>query len=798
MIDDLRRDVTFGLRLIARHPGVSTIAIATLAVAIGANTAVFTLVNALLFTPLPVAAPHALARIDTGQNQVSWPNYQDIRAGNTAFTDVVAHRMAMAGLQAAGGPVRLRGEATSSNFFSVLGVAPALGRTFTAADSRLDLVVLADHVWRGRFDGDPAVIGRVLTLGSRTCEIVGVMPPTFRAVAPPGLRLDFWMPVDTLSGNPALRNRALPQFEVVGRLKPDMSLDQATASLRVLATQMRNAHAELPEELLRMSAESIEGVNAFQGMASLLVPVFAFLALLTMLSGFVLLIGCANIAGLLIGRAAARQREIAMRLALCARRRRLVRQLLTESLLLAILGGGAGVLLAIWFVGSAGAIGARLPIPVDLDLRIDRRVLAYALGLATFTSLLFGLAPAWSAARFDLVSSLKDDSAGSAGRQRLRRVMIAGQVAICAALLVWSGLFLRSLRHIGDINPGFDSSGVLLATVALEEGVVDEARGDRLLVEWTERLTASAGVQSAGLSNVVPLALTGREEFSVSIPGDAPGTRRRVVASRVTPGWFDTVRIPLRMGRDFTWGDRKGAPWVAIVNETLARQFWNGEALGRRVNYGSRPLEIVGVVSDSKYRTIGETIRPMIYLPFRQVYTPEMTLHVRTTDMSGTRAALAREIRQLAPDVMVEVEPMADAVAVAVLPAQIGAAATGVFGVVAMLLAALGIYGLVSFSVVQRTREIGVRKAVGARTQDILRLVVGGNARLLAVGLVMGLAAGVLGATALQGFLAGVAPMDPVTLTGASAIVAGAALLASIVPALRAAHVDPLVALRDQ
>jgi predicted permease len=797
MIDTFRRDVTFGLRLIARHPGFSAIAVATLAVAIGANTTVFTVVNALLFTPLPVAAPHELARVDTGQNQVSWPNYEDIRAGNTAFSDVVAHRMAMAGLQVGGAPLRLRGEATSSNFLSVLGVPPAVGRTFTAADARHDLVVLADHVWRDRFNGDPSVIGRVLTLGSRTCEVIGVMPPGFRALAPPGLRLDFWMPVDTAGPNRVLRDRALPQFEVVGRLKPDMSLDQATASLRVLATQMRNAHPELPEEFLRMSAESTEGVNAFQGMASLLLPVFAFLALLTVLSGFVLLIGCANIAGLLIGRAAARQREIAMRLALGAGRGRLVRQLLTESLLLAVLGGAAGVLLAIWFVGSAGAIGARLPIPIDLDLRIDRRVLAYALGLSTFTSLLFGLAPAWSAARFDLVSSLKDDSAGSTARQRLRRVMIVGQVAICTALLLWSGLFLRSLRHIGDINPGFDPSGVLLATIMLEEGVVDDERGDRIFTEWTERVTASPGVQSAGLASVVPLALRGREEFSVSIPADAPGTRRRVVATRVSPGWFGTIRIPLLMGRDFTWDDRKGAPDVAVVNDTLARQFWNGEAIGQRVNYGRRSLEVVGVVRDSKYRTIGETIRPQIYLPVRQSYMSEMTLHVRTTDMNGTRAALTREMRQLAPDVMVDVEPMSDAVAVAVMPAQIGAAATGVFGVVAMLLAALGVYGLVSFSVVQRTREIGVRKAIGARTEDILRLVVGGNARLLATGLCVGLGAGVLGAMALRGFLTGVAPMDPLALVSASGIVAGAALLASLVPALRAARVDPLVALRD-
>jgi len=797
MLDDIRRDVVFGFRLIARHPGFSAIAVATLAVAIGANTTVFTVVNALLFKPLPVAAPHRLARVDTGQNQVSWLNYDDIRTGNTAFTDVVAHRMVMAGLQVSGAQVRLRGEATSSNFFTVLGVPPSLGRTFSAADSRHDLVVLADHVWRDRFNGDPGVIGRVLTLGSRTCEIVGVMPPSFRAFAPPGLRLDFWMPVDTASPNPIIRDRALTLFEVVGRLKPDMSHEQATASLRVLAAQMRNAHPELPEEFLRTSAESIEGVHAFQGMATLLLPVFAFLALLTMLSGFVLLIGCANIAGLLVGRAAARQREIAMRLALGAGRWRLVRQLLTESLLLAFLGGAAGVLLASWFVGSAGAIGARLPIPIDLDLRIDRRVLAYALGLSTFTSLLFGLAPAWSAARFDLVSSLKDDSAGSTARQRLRRALIVGQVAICTALLVWSGLFLRSLRHVGDINPGFDPSGVLLATVVLEEGVVDDERGDRILTEWAQRVTASPGVQSAGLSSIVPLTMTGREEFSVTLPEEAPGSRRRVIASRVTPGWFGSVRIPLVAGRDLTWNDRKGSPHVAIVNETLARQFWNGQAVGRRFNYGDRPVEVVGVVRDSKYRTIGETIRPTVYLPFRQNYMPYMTLHVRTADMRGAAAVVTREMRQLAPDVMVEVEPMTDAVAVAVVPAQIGAAATGVFGVVAMLLAALGIYGLVSFSVVQRTREIGVRKAIGARTEDILRLVVGGNTRLLAFGLFIGLGAGVLGAMALRGFLTGVAPMDPVTLAAASAIVAGAALLASLVPALRAARVDPLVALRD-
>ena len=797
LASEFRQDVGFGLRLIARGPGFSAVAILTLAVAIGANTAIFTVVNALVFKPLPVVAPQELMRVHSGESTMSWPNYEDIVRRNEVFIGVAAHRVFSTGLATGDTPLRVMGELTSANYLSLLGVPAAIGRTFTPADSRRDVVVLADHFWHARYAADPAIVGRVLTLAGRPHEVVGVMPRDFRGAVPTGLRPDFWLPVDTATPSRALRDRGLPQFEVIGRLRPGVGQKEAAAAMQVVARHMRAELPDLQERFLEVEVFPIQGLGAFQGMASLLLPIFAFLALMTIVSGFVLLIGCANIAGLLIGRAAARRREIAVRLALGAGRSRLVRQLLTESLLLAIIGGAAGVVLAIWLAGGVNEAVSRLPIPVEFDLEIDRLVLAYAFGLTTLTSLVFGLAPARRAARFDVVSSLKDESGGSTGHQRLRRALVVGQVAVCSALLVWSGLFLRSLGRISDVNPGFDASDVLLASVALERDLVEDQRGEQIFVELQQRVRESPGVHSAGMASVVPLALMGNERFSVSVDDDPAGGRRRVVANRLTPGWFETVRIPLVAGRDFTWDDRAGAPGVVIVNETLARQFWNGIALGKRLTYGRKSVEVVGIVRDSKYGTLGETIGPTVYQPFRQNYVYMMTLHVRAEDLKATTDVINREMRRLAPDVAVDIETMTEAVSAAVLPAQIGAAGTGVFGMVAMLLSTLGVYGLVSFSVLQRTREIGVRKAIGARTSDIVRLVVGGSAGLSAIGLAIGLGAGALGAVLIGGFIFGVSPMDPATLAGVAVLVMSAALAASAVPALHAARVDPVVTLRD-
>jgi predicted permease len=790
-----------GIRLLARYPGFSAVSIATLAVAIGGNTAVFTIVNALLLTPPPVAEPARLARVDTGQSLTSWPIYEDIRDRAGVFSGVAAYRLASMSMPANGTAITLRGQITSANFLSVLGVPAALGRTYAVEDTDLDRIVLAHHVWRQQFGANPGIIGRTIVIGGRSLQVAGVMPQGFRGLTPPGIRLDFWLPVnphaDTNASSLGLRNRLLSQFEIVGRLKPGVEHAAATASLRAIAQRLRIEYPELPESLLAINAESIEGVHAFRGMASMLLPLFAFLVLLTIVSGFVLVIGCTNIAGLLVGRSAMRQRELAVRLSLGSSQGRLLRQLMTESLVLAAAGGAAGLLLAVWLVNAVSMGIARLPFPLDLDLALDVRVLAYVTGLSTATSLFFGLLPARRALRLDLVSALKSESSGSPERQRLRRLMVTMQVAVCSALVVWSVLFLRSLGNIHAIDPGFDANGVVMATIALDRGAIDPERGDQIVTEWTQRVASSPGVESAAVATVVPLALTGREEFDVSLPSDPDHARRRVVANRITPGWLATVRIPLVAGRDFSGSDRKGAPAVAIVNETLARQFWNGPALGQRVMFGDRALEIVGVARDSKYRTLGEATQPLIYLPLRQEFLHFVTLHARTSDPRATTQAMKATLQRLIPDADVEIESMSDAVAVAVLPARIGATVTGVFGLIAMALAALGVYGLVSFSVLQRTREIGIRRAIGATAADVVRLVIAHHATSMGVGLAIGVATGALGAILLRSFLAGVGPTDPLALLAALILVTASAITASTVPALRATRVDPMVALRD-
>jgi predicted permease len=452
-------------------------------------------------------------------------------------------------------------------------------------------------------------------------------------------------------------------------------------------------------------------------------------------------------------------------------------------------------LLATWLIGAANAAVALLPVPVEFDLRIDIRILGYAAGLSTLACLFFGLAPAWSATHLDLVSTLKDGS-DATSRQRARRALVAGQVATCTALLLWSGLFVNSLRHASAVDPGFDSAGVVVAWAELDRGVANDAEGERIFVEWARRVGASPTVDASGLALVVPLSLTGREDFRVSLPGDS--SQSWVVGNRLTPGWFDTVGIPFVAGRDFTWEDREGAPQVAIVNDTLSRQFWNGRALGQRLQYGQRTLEIVGVVGDSKYATIGETVTPTVYLPFRQAYAFGMALHARTSDPIGTSRLIVDEMHRLAPNAPVSVKSMNDAVAVAIVPAQIGATSTGIFGIVAVTLSAIGVYGLVSFSIGQRRREFAIRQAVGATASDIVRLILQTNTRPIVVGLSLGLAAGVLGAAALGGFLTGVGPVDPTTLFAVVLTVAAAAILASLGPAWRAARVQPLLALRDQ
>jgi predicted permease len=461
---------------------------------------------------------------------------------------------------------------------------------------------------------------------------------------------------------------------------------------------------------------------------------------------------------------------------------------------LAVIGGAAGILLALWLGGVLNAQAGRLPLPIEFDLTMDRRLLVHALLLSIVTSILCGLAPARRATRFDVVPALKEGDHAPA-RQRVRRWLVVGQIAMSCPLLMWGGLFLRSLVKAQDVHPGFDAAGVLLASLELDSDTFDAPA----MAAWVDELQSEVreipGVQSAGISTVVPLSLTGREEYRARADSDPADERGRwVMANRVGPDWMRTLHLPLLAGRDFTRHDRSGSPPVVVVNETLAKHAWNGQALGRRLN----GAEVIGVVGDSKYWTLGETVLPTVYTPFAQRPMATVNLFVRTSNTAAVAAALRAEIDRRNPGLVAEIEPMSEAIGAALLPAQVGAVFTSGFGAIGMLLTMMAIYGLVSFTVAQRRREIGIRKAIGAKPSDIVASVMRGISAPVAIGLTIGVASGSLGATVLRGFIVGVSPIDPLTIAATAVLVLITAATASALPALSASRVDPMKALRGE
>jgi predicted permease len=801
LLAELRQDSAFGLRLLARAPGFTVTVVATLAVAIGGNTAVFSLANALFLKPVPVRSPEQLVRIYSGQSGMSWPNGDEIARRNPVFSDVVAQRIASTSMGTPDGPIRLTARVVSDNHFAVLGVPAALGRPFFPGDGRRDAIVLSERLWRTSFGSDPAIIGRTIVLDEHTYEIVAVMPRIFRGIAPPGLVPDLWRAMDVTGRDRSLAtDRSATAFEVFGRLRENVSVEQAAAAMRVLGAQLQSEHPAVNESFGSMEVFAVSGVGVYRGLAGSLMPVFAFLVLMTAIAGFVLLVGCANIAGLLVGRAVVRQREIAMRLALGAGRGRLIRQLVTESLLLGGTGGVGGVVLAMWLTSVLGSLGSGLPIPIEIDLSLDYRMLAYALGLSLMTALVFGLAPARRAARSDVIAVLKEGSSASSPL-RLRHALLFVQVLVCAALLAWGSLFTRSLLNVSRVDPGFDPRGVVLAELSiLDRSKAHANEHEAALRALQARAGELPGVQSTGMVFAVPLSLRSRQEYDVRTSPESTDDVR-IMSNVVTPGYFQTVRIPVIAGRDISWADRAESSPVLLVNETAARRFWNGNAVGQRLRLpqgGWHDVEVIGVVKDSRYWTLGETTPPTVYVPFSQAYISEMTLCVRSTMPAATFKELRREVAALGETATGEVRYMTDAVAVAVMPARVGAFVTAAFGAVAMLLAMTGVYGLVAFLVAQRTHEIGIRKAVGARTADIVRLILRENLTRVALGLGCGLAFGSLSASLFGGFIVDVSPFDPFTWAVVGVIVFGAAIVASLGPALRAARVDALALLKSE
>jgi putative ABC transport system permease protein len=795
------QDLWFGARLLRRDRAFTAAAVAMLAIGIGANVAIFSVVNGLLLRPLPYPNQDRLVGVHEwfadreSDVPFSFPDFLDVRARQEVFEDIALYRDTSFVLTGTGEPERVRGASVTAGLFRVLGVTPEAGRGFREGEddvSAAPVVVLGHGLWRRRFGGQP-VVGRTVMLDGRPMTIVGVMPPAFDF---PG-NADLWTPL-------VVRTEEYPRdrysFAAVAALEPRVDLVAARSNLDTIARQLAQEYpAEHAGVGIRVRPLRDELVSASLRRA--------FLTLLGAV-GLVLLIVCANLAGLLSSRAAARDQEMAVRAALGAGRVRLARQLLVESLLLATLGAGLGLV-----VGSAAvdALLASAPttFPPWTTFAFDGRVAAFVVGLTVATTLIAGLQPALRASRVDLHAGIKESGTRvTPGHGRLRGALVVTEVALALVLLLASGLMMRSVLSLLDVDPGVRPEHVLTLRVSLPEAVYRHP-DDRLAFfgALMPRLASLPGVARAGATSSLPM-VGPFSSLGLSIEGAPPaepGREPMPVRHVVTPGYFETMGIRLLAGRLFDERDgRPGMPDVAVVNETFARRGWpNADPVGRRVKFGDPDedvpwVTIVGVVSDVRQFGPGQLADDDIFLPYGQLPLPAMTLVIRgTTDPGPLASSIRGAIRALAPDLaLFEPRPMADVVARSVWQPRLFSWLFGAFGVVALALAAIGVYGLLAYSVVQRTREIGLRLAIGADRRQVRRLVVGRGMRLTAAGVAIGAVVALPATRALDALLFGVSPADPLTFAVVALLLLGVAWVACAVPARRATRIDPMAALR--
>lgn len=803
------QDLRQTFRRLRKSPVFVLAVVVSVGLGIAANATIFSMVSKFVLSPAPVGDPRTLVALHTTErgeccNHFAWPLFSDLREQTKSFSGVTAYYdLLPASVGGKGEPERVWGQATTANFFDVTQSGMTLGRGFTRDEERVPVIVLGYRLWERRFGADPAIAGKSVALSGRPFTVVGVAPPTFRGLELP-LDPEFWVPLgnldDLLPKTSNYDSRNYHWLAVVGRMKPGVSEAQVAAELNVFAKRMGEAHPETEKD----------GGFRFET-AGTLSPrdkpmVMIFLGGLTVVVLLVLCIACANVANLLLAQASGRQREMAVRMALGASRAQLMRQMFMESVLLALGGGLLGVVLSLWATRALSTFRPPAPVPLDFGVNVDWRVLLYTLAVSVGSGLLFGLAPAWAASRTILTSALKgEDMLARPGRRwTLRNVLVVAQIAMSLVLLCITGLFLRSLQSAAGIDIGFRSRGVLMMSVDPREHGYTAARTTQLLEQLRERVAALPGVVSAACTDVAPLSGGNRSDsFSVEGRPDPAGPNPSVDMYMATAGYFESLGMSLVAGRDFG-NESAVAPRVAVVNEVFTQHFFpKGDAVGQRVTGAGVTYEIIGVVKNIKSRTLGEDLRPVLYRSLAQSVSGDpsflgYTVIVRSAGDSAMVASAVRgEIRSLDSTLAIyNAATMEEHVREALFLPRLAGTLFGVFGFVGLLLAAVGLYGVMNYSVSRRTREIGIRMALGAQVGGVQRLIVGQGMALTVVAMGLGMAGALALAKLFTSILYGVAPHDFLTFTVVPLFLAVVALLACWLPARRAATVDPLTALR--
>jgi macrolide transport system ATP-binding/permease protein len=815
------KDLRFALRTLAKNPGFAVIGIVTLALGMAVNTTIFSVVNGFLLRPLPVPHPEQITVLALKQSSAagtyrfSYPTYEELRDQTDSFTGVFAYRVSLSVLAVDHQSDHCLFSRVTSNYFTLLDIKPAYGRLILPTEGRAPgadpVIVLGYSYWRRRFAGDPKIVGQKVELNDHAFTVVGVAPREFHGTYPV-MDMDAYIPFSAETGedpdNPVEKvwtGRGSRSLTVMGRLKPGVTIKEAQASLNVVTERIAEAHPDtekglsaqlFPERLARPEPAQENPIPATS---------IAFLSL----AALVLLVACFNIANVLLVRATVRQREMAIRAALGAGQGRLVRQYLTESLLLALLGGGAGLVLASWASGFLSSLSLGTDLPLRFDFRPDARVYLFALAAVLFTGLFVGIMPAVRAARTNVSAVLHEGGRGSSSgprRQFARHALVVAQVAGSLVLLIVAGLFIRSLEKAEKMNLGFNPDHVLDLSLDVEQVGYKEPRAREAYRDIDNRIRNLAGVQSVAEAFTVPMGYVGADDriWIEEHPYAAGQQPQEIPFNQITPSYFDTLQMPLLRGRKFSDADGEKAPLVAIINETMAKKFWpNEDALGK--HFGTKGangpfMEVVGIVQDAKYQNLVENPQAFYYVPFEQSYNSLRTIHVRTTVPSESLAPQIQSvIHQVVPDVPVtQVKTMNEALegANGFFLFRFGAQLTATMGLLGLILAVVGIYSVVSYAAAQRTQEIGIRVAMGASPRDILKMVLRQGLTVVGIGLAVGLVFALAGTRVMSGLIVGIKPTDPLTFAVVVCLLTLIALFACWVPAHRATRTDPLVALR--